>query len=131
MKSLFIIIMVVAVVSVLYQFGAGLKVMAHNHYQYRQQLLDLSARSSGGLNPIMGLTLDDLAKCDEHVANAYKISVHDGYRLGVGYSTLQDTFLVQAGLLFVTGFWGLRASKKPLQSGDPTSNHSVEPRRSP
>src|SRR6266850_1589886 len=99
MKAFFVAMLVVSLASVLYALSAGLHVMSHNHYEYRHGLLDPNGQPAYRLHPNMGLTLEDLSKCDEHIATAYRISVYDGYKLGTGYSTLSVQCLVLSACL--------------------------------
>lgn len=123
-KAFLIISLIASMLSVLYVLGAGMGVTAHNHYDYRQRLLDPGNPPRHRLNPNMGLTLEDLTKCDEQVATAYRIAVADGYRLGAGYTALEIVCLGLAGLLFGTSVGGLGILKR-------VSGQSLERTRHP
>jgi len=112
MKAFFVFMLLASVVSGFYALHNGLRVMTHNHYEYRAKLLDNSLKQYELLNENMGLTPKDLSLCTEHVANAYKVSVSDGYRLGSGYNVLSGLCLGLSALLFLTSVLGLRAIKK-------------------
>jgi hypothetical protein len=124
-KIFFVMMALVSVVSVLYELNAGIKLAAHNHYQYRYSLLDTNQPPSYRLHPIMGLTPQDLAKCDDHVAKAYRISVDDGYRLGTGYSALSRQGLLVSALLFLTSIFGIRVVNKNRAKGGGASDQST------
>ena len=122
MKTFFWLMLVVSVTSVVYEFGAGLTVMAHNQYQGRHDLLDTSRQQPDHRSPHLGLTPKELSLCDKYTADAYKESVYDGYKLGTGYSRLSAQCLGLAALLLITSVAGIRSLRR-----DQVSNQSVQP----
>ena len=105
-----------SVVSVFYQLNIGLRVMAHNHSEYRHNLLDTSRQQADHVNALFGLTRKDLSLCDRYVAEAYTASVSDGFRLATGYDTLDVQCLALSALLFLTSILGIRSVGKRLQN---------------
>jgi hypothetical protein len=108
MKTFFWLMLVASLVSVLFELDAGLGVMAHNQYQGRHDLLDTSIQQPDHLSPHLGLTVKELSLCDKYTADAYKESVYDGYKLGIGYSRLSAQSLGLAMLLLLTSAVGIR-----------------------
>jgi hypothetical protein len=111
-----------SIASVLYELYAGLRVMAHNQYQGRHDLLDTSRQQPDHLSPHLGLTPTELSLCDRYTADAYEQSVYDGYKLGTGYSKLSNLCLGLAALLILTSIAGIRS----LASGQ-VSDQPVQP----
>jgi hypothetical protein len=121
--------LVVSVVWPLIIVLTGMRVVAHNQYQYRHELLSAENRPLEHASAHLGLTQNELAKCDEYTAKAYKESVNDGYRLGTGYSSVTIQGLGMAVLLFLTsaislrGAWGIQ--QFPTQSSN--KPHAADP----
>jgi hypothetical protein len=109
MKAFFLLMLLVSVASAIYQVVTRVGVYAHNHYSTRYESLNTKNRRPENASATFGLTQRDLSGTDEHIANAYKVSVLDGYRLGRGYDALSEQGLVLAALLFITSIIGLRS----------------------
>jgi hypothetical protein len=112
MKAFFVIILLASILSGFYELVAGIKVMAHNHYEYRHGLLDTSRQQPDRESESLGLTPKDLSSCNEYISRAYKESVDDGYRLGTGYDALSLQCFALAALLFLTSIVSIRAVGK-------------------
>ena len=123
MKSFFVIMLIASVVSVPYRLLTGIDALAHNQYLSRHDLLDTSKQQPEHLSPHLGLTPTELAQCDPYVADAYKQSVYDGYKLGTFRSGLGTQCDILAALLFLASLVGIRAARKV----DAKSNQSVLP----
>jgi len=83
MKTLFMLMFALSILSAAYQLRSSLDVMAHNQYERRYQLLDATKKQPDHLSSHLGLTPIELAKSDPYFVYAYKDAVFDGYRLGV------------------------------------------------
>ena len=123
MKSFFVIMLIASVVSVPYRLWTGIEALAHNQYLGRHDLLDTSRQQPDNLSPHLGLTPKELAQCDPYVADAYKQSVYDGYKLGTFDSGLGTQCDILTALLFLTSLVGIRAASKVGAK----SNQSVQP----
>jgi hypothetical protein len=110
MKLFFVIMLVASVVSVPYELWKAIGATAHNQYQGRHDLLDTSRQQPDHLSPHLGLTPKELAQCDPYVADAYKQSVYDAYKLGTFHSGLSDQCLILSAFLFITSLVGIRAA---------------------
>jgi hypothetical protein len=117
-KTFFVIMLMASVASVFYELGAGLHVGAHNHYEARRRLLETSDRQPDPQSASLGLTQADLSQCNNYIAEAYKESVNDGYRLGAGYEQLSLQSLALAALLFLTSIMGIRTVAKVRNCAD-------------
>ena len=117
MKIFFVFTLIASVVSVFYELDGGLQVMAHNHYGQRHDLLvgaylPSHVQQPEHMSASLGLTPKELVLCDAYVAEAYKNSVNDGYRLGAGYSRLSGQCFGVSILLFVSSLLGIYAVRK-------------------
>jgi hypothetical protein len=112
MKSFFVIMLVASFISVPYGLWTGIVAISHNQYRGRHDLLDTSRPQPDHLSPHLGLTPKELAQCDPYVADAYRQSVYDGYKLGTFHSGLGDQCLILSVLLFITSLVGIRAVSK-------------------
>ena len=122
MKSFFVCMMIVAVLAVGYDFWGSLADIAHNQYLGRHELLDTSHPQPDHRSAHLGLTPKELAACDPSVADAYRQAVYDGYKLGTGYFGKERRYLALAGLLLLTGWCGIIASrKKNKDAAQPTA----------
>ncbi|MGH7868045.1 MAG: hypothetical protein ACREP9_10560, partial [Candidatus Dormibacteraceae bacterium] len=106
MKIFFATVLVISLLCPLIMFASGLKAIGHNHYQYRHDLLAGRGPQRDHASVHLGLTQKELAACDTYVATAYRESVDDGYRLGVGYGSLTFQALAISALLFLTSAAG-------------------------
>lgn len=132
MKTFFVLMLIASVASVFYELDDGLRVMGHNHYSQRHDLLAGTYLLSHKQQPehmstSLGLTAKELALCDAYVAEAYENSVNDGYRLGSGYSALSLQCVVLAALLLATSTLGIRAARKADSRAARLSNQSLPP----
>jgi hypothetical protein len=123
-KTFFVLMALTSIASLIYNLASGLKTMSHNHYDERHYLIYV-AKDPPHRSESLGLTPKELARCDQYVADAYKESVRDGYRLGTGYSWLSLQCLGLEALLFVSSLVGIRAVRR--SRGSQMSNQSVQP----
>jgi hypothetical protein len=122
MRSFFVIMLIVSVVSAPYGIWTGIVAISHNQYRGRHDLLDTNRQQPDHLSPHLGLTPKELAQCDPYVAEAYKQSVYDGYKLGTFHSGLGDQCLILSAFLFITSLLGIRAlSKAGAKSNQPAA----------
>jgi len=112
MKTFFMIMLVASIVSVPYGIWTGIVAISHNQYRGRYDLLDTSRQQPDHRSSHLGLTPKELAQCDPYVADAYKQSVYDGYKLGAFQSGLGDQCLILSAFLFVTSLVGILAASK-------------------
>jgi hypothetical protein len=126
MKAFFLCMLIASVLAVVCDLWSALADFSHNQFEGRHVLLDTSRPQPDHLSPHLGLTPKELAKCDPYVADAYKQSVYDGYKLGTGYFGRQRRYFILAGLLFVTSCCGLVAVRKHKPLGDGKSNKSIQ-----
>jgi hypothetical protein len=109
-KAFFVIVLIAALAFPLYLLVAGLGVMAHNQYDTRLHRLDVTESPRlPGMH--LGLTGAELSRLDGNTAFAYEDAVHDGYRLGRGYSVLSLECLALDILLLLTSIVGLLACR--------------------
>ena len=124
MRAFFAAIIFISVVAIFYEFVLEIDVMAHNQYLNRQYLLTATEPESVQRHSkVLGLTKSELSNCDNYIAEAYKESVFDGYRLGTGWGSLDELCLGLSAVLFVTGIVGYRFVQKTRvkQSASSTS----------
>ncbi len=125
MKSFFGIMLIASVLSVPYGIWTGIVAASHNQYRGRHDLLNASRPQPDHLSSHLGLTPKELAQCDPYVADAYRHSVYDGYKLGAFHSRLGDQCLVLSVSLFITSLLGMRAvSKAGAKSNQPIRSNS-------
>lgn len=125
MKAFFVIMLIASVVSAPYGVWTGIVATSHNQYRGRHDLLDTTWQQPDHRSPHLGLTPKELAQCDPYVADAYKRSVYDGYKLGAFHSRLGGQCLILSALLFITSLLGIRAvSKAGAESNQPTRSNS-------
>jgi hypothetical protein len=110
MKIFFIVVLVLSILFPPYMLVAGLGVMAHNQYEMRVKRLDGRTPMTGP-SAHLGLTPTQLSGLDELVVSAYTDAVHDGYRLGRGFSILSLEALVLDAVLFFAAIFGLSACR--------------------
>lgn len=109
MRLYFRLMLVMALASAGYAYIGDNGFFAHNHYAQRSQLLH-EVPFAPHLYDALAPT--ELAKTDEHFANAYKAAVFDGVRLGNACEVLRLQSMTVSGFLFVSSIIGLRFSRK-------------------
>ena len=106
-KFFFGLLLLISIAFPFYSFFTMIGDFAHNQYKMRPKMLaDTSPKTMSSAH--LGLTGAQLAEVDELVRSAYQDSVHDGYRLGVGYDRLWQQSLGLDAILFVASLIGLR-----------------------
>ena len=110
MKPFFITLLVISIVFPFYSFIDSMRVFAHNQWKSRHERLSETAAPNLP-SPHLGLTAGNLASASEFVANGYRDSVYDGYRLGAGYEALWFQSMGLDFFLFVASLIGLGACR--------------------
>ena len=114
MKPFLVLMLVVAVAYPFYHLFSGIEVIVHNHTHYRYESLHTPPKQGQIPDklPDLNLTKEDLSKCEENIANAYRGSVEDGFRYCRGYGALSLECMALDALLFITSIVALRAVRK-------------------
>lgn len=111
MKVFFILLLVVSIVFPIYSFVTTMGDFAHNQWRMRQDRLQRTTPETSS-SAHLGLTAAQLTGLGDLVADAYKDSVYDGYRLGGGYTSLWFESMALDGLLFITSLGGLSVCRR-------------------
>ena len=114
MKIFFIFLLVVSIVFPIYSLATMIGDFAHNQWKMRRERLEGTTPETGS-SAHLGLTKDQIVGLDDLVANAYKESVYDGYRLGGGYTSLWNASMVLDGILFIASLYGLSVCRKSVR----------------
>ena len=124
LKAFFGIVLLVAIVTPIYNLRSGLQVIVHNQYEERVARLNKSADRSDH-SSLFGLTASELAGLPRETAEAYENAVRDGDRLGRGYSALWKQSMALDGLLFLSGLVGLLCCRWRRQSPNQTMERTA------
>jgi hypothetical protein len=119
MKTLFRLMLLIAIGSGLWQIFLLLQVSAHNQSRVRYEALTNPNDSREQTSGNYGLTMKELSVCDEHFGNAYRVAVFDGYRLSKGFESLFMLGLGISTALLVASIAGLLILRKNPKDAAP------------